>query len=518
MGFAKYKGQKNLRVNVGCGLSPLEGFVNLDTDQDFAPLTIDGLFSSGSLEVVNISGVLPGLKLIEARQLFIKLFKLLESGGKVSIESFDLGAMVSKILGDFDISERYLDRIGALTGFSVEDLESAKNSLPRQFFWTSSHLRRELELAGFSEVKIVDAEGEDSFRVEAKRLSNIVLDSLRIELPRSFPRILFLLDPELGHTTVQVRGLIHKELFRENGWNVEFVNVRQVPENEIVEIAKNFDVVYLLKVAFLNLVNRLKMETKCKVVFDLTDALWKPYHVIHGWQDLDAILAKVDYIFSENEFICRYGRRFNSVYSIPAVTHPDRLNKLKSSLNKNHLDQGVRIGWVGSTGTVQALLNIKDVLIKILKKYPDVELRIVGCKDSSLLIPFEGLNISVRGDYNEEEMLEELVTFDIGIYPAPVDEEDYALRGAQKAMLYMQAGVPPVALALGDCATLIKDGVNGMLVYNSDDWLDKLDRLISNPILRKQIGERASADIGQNYSHSRVFQILCQGLEMVHGL
>lgn len=518
MGFAKYKEQKDLKVNIGCGLSPVKGFVNLDTDQDFAPLNIEELFSRGSLEEVSIRGVLSGLKLVEAREFLVKLFKLLKSGGKVSIENLNLESTFSKILGDSSISDSYLDTIGNLTGFTVGDLESNMEYMPMKFHWTSAHLKKELELAGFSEVKVVLGASEDYVRVEGKRLPNIILDSLKLENSKSVPSVLFLLDPELGHTTVQVRGLIHKEIFKESGWQVEFLNVRQVSENEIVKFAKNFDLVYLLKVASLALVNKLKLETNCKVVFDLTDALWKPYHVKHGWQDLDAILSRVDYIFSENEYICEYGRRFNAVYSIPAVTHPERLDKLKASLNKKVVGQKVRIGWVGSTGTVQALLNIKDVLIHVLKKYPEVELRIVGCKDNSLLIPFEGLNISVRGDYNEEQMLEELVTFDIGIYPAPVDEEDYALRGAQKAMLYMQAGVPPVALALGDCATLIKDSVNGMLVFKSEDWISKLDQLISNPILRKQIGQRASADIGQNYSHSRVFQILCQGLEMVHGL
>jgi glycosyltransferase involved in cell wall biosynthesis len=526
-----YKDQRDLRLHLGCGQVRLEGYVNIDRDPEAkADIFIDAMdlckvFSASSVAEVQMYHILNYLSLWDARKFFTILFKLLQPNGKICLETVNIERTMQMIQSSSQFFPDYLEGVRSFHAFGNDHLEAQLPYYPNAFSWTPWHLKAELELAGFAEVEILPSQTHHPFRdmrIEAKRSANPLLDRLienqRVDGKEQKPSVLFLLDPELGHTTVQVRGLIHEELFKENGWNVEFVNVRQVSENEIVEFAKNFDLVYLLKVASLALVERLKSETNCKVIFDLTDALWKPYHVKHGWQDLDAILKKADYIFSENEYICEYGRKFNAVYSVPAVTHPEKLDKMRASLNKSVVKEKVRIGWVGSTGTVQALLNIQDVLVAILKKYPEVELRIVGCKDNSLLAPFDGLNVTVRGDYNEQQMLEELVTFDIGIYPAPVDEEDYALRGAQKAMLYMQAGVPPVALAVGDCATIIRDGINGMLVFMKDDWMEKLERMIANPILRKQMGDRASADIGHNHSHGQVFQVLTQGFKMVASL
>ena len=43
-------------------------------------------------------------------------------------------------------------------------------------------------------------------------------------------RLLFLIDPENGHVTVHSRGLMFADHFKNAGWHVEFLNVRETPK------------------------------------------------------------------------------------------------------------------------------------------------------------------------------------------------------------------------------------------------------------------------------------------------
>ena len=117
-------------------------------------------------------------------------------------------------------------------------------------------------------------------------------------------------DSFLGHVTWHIRGLLYRPQFERDGWTVRFVDrqpggARAEPaqirrqEQQILEMAGDYDAVYLLKIASLRLVRRLRKQTDAKLVFDLTDALWKPVHRREGWQNLNAILRRVDAVFSE---------------------------------------------------------------------------------------------------------------------------------------------------------------------------------------------------------------------------
>ena len=323
-------------------------------------------------------------------------------------------------------------------------------------------------------------------------------------------KLLILLDPELGHATAQVRGLIHQPMFKKYGWTAEYFNVRKASESELVSLATHFDFVYLLKVASLSLVQNLKAQTKAKIVFDLSDTLWKPVHRAVGWQDLESILRTVDCIFSENEFIAEYGRQFNRTHLVPPMSNAEGFDDMRRYLPARS-DGRVRLGWIGSTGTAAGLAGIAPALRTLCQNHPEVDLRIVGCADPERLAPLAGLPVQVVPQYDERAMLREILQMDIGLYPPPIDLEDYMYRGPLKALLYMQGEVPPVCLNYGDCAKLIQDGVNGMLVNQPEDWVTKTEALINSPELRRSMGKRAAESVRPNHNHEVVFKQLAEG-------
>jgi glycosyltransferase involved in cell wall biosynthesis len=65
----------------------------------------------------------------------------------------------------------------------------------------------------------------------------------------------------------------------------------------------------------------------------------------------------------------------------------------------------------------------------------------------------------------------------------------------------MAAGIPIVASAIGPNFKSIKDGYNGFLVNaEEEEWIEKLEILINNETLRKQMGANAKKLAIEQYS------------------
>ena len=290
----------------------------------------------------------------------------------------------------------------------------------------------------------------------------------------------------MGPIAIRLRGAAFQELLEQAGWKVRIVakhpgfginlyrNIRmrynhvfpelpRVSGRKIVSMAREFDIVYLLAIQSLRLVKALKAKTSAKLVFDLTDALWRPAFQKVGWNNLDAILETVDAIFSENHHVCSYGKKHNpNVISIPVCTQVERFDELRPQTGDTEQDEVV-IGWIGSPSTAQAIAVIREPLDRLGKEFPNLRFRAVGC-DESMLPSFQHLKITARRKYNEDDMIREVLQMDIGVFPPPSDLEDYNIRGALKAMIYMTGSVPPVCLNSGESTRVIEDGRTGMLV------------------------------------------------------
>lgn len=519
-----------VKLHLGCGQDYWPGYVNIDVlpnskaDMVMSYLEIDHHFELNSVDEIVMIHSLNYVPLWEARDFFAKAQKILRVGGQFIIETVNLEKAVRHMLENIGNFNQYLEGVRGIYGFGLDHLKNREKYAPNVQGWTAWHLQYELSQAGFEEIEILPVQTHVSWRdmrvVATKGQANFGVSkvsedvSLPASLRASKGRVLFLLDPVMGHVTIHLRGLIFKESFQQYGWRVEYVNIQEVEENTIVELSKNFDVVYLLKTASLSLVKKLKQFSSAKLIFDLTDALWKPFHRQAGWQDLEKILETVDVIFSENEYICAYGRKFKPyVYSLPACTQIERLDILRTQIEPRN-DGKVRIGWIGSAGTVSAIEAIHVPLQNILARHPEVELRLLGCP-ANYVPPVQSDRFTILPNYNEEDMLQEILHLDIGLFPPPADLEDYAVRGALKAMLYMSGGVVPVCQRVGDCEKIIIDGVTGMLASNLEEWEAKLEALVTSPEQRQKFGQRGIEVIREKHSLPYVFSRTVEALTCV---
>jgi len=341
-------------------------------------------------------------------------------------------------------------------------------------------------------------------------------------------RILFILDPAQGHVTCYIRGLIFKDALLKLGWDIKYValqtsvinnqkisDIEYLPINKIVALSKNYNIIYFIKVSSLPLIKQIKKMSNAKIIFDLTDALWRPNFRSggwknfkqRGWKDIEQILLQSDFITSENNFICSYGFLYNKIiFSIPVCTQIELFN---TQNNFKHIDKKIRIGWVGSQYTMNALKKIVIPIKHIFSQNNNIELRLLGVPiDSYIAKQFSNINCIIIPEYDQTIMINEILNFDIGLFPPHLDLIDYELRGALKGMLYMSAKVPTIFQKSGDCLNFIKDGVNGMLADNLNEWEEKIELLINSESLRKEIGMNGYVTINETHSLAHVTTIM----------
>ena len=110
-------------------------------------------------------------------------------------------------------------------------------------------------------------------------------------------------------------------------------------------------------------------------------------------------------------------------------------------------------------------------------------------------------------------MVREVLDMDIGIFPL-FDVEDSRVRGFLKALIYMSGGAAVVASPMGAVPQLIADGVNGLLASTRHQWIQALDRLVSNPALRRNLADSGLKTARYDYSFENSFRALCTALDV----
>jgi glycosyltransferase involved in cell wall biosynthesis len=306
-------------------------------------------------------------------------------------------------------------------------------------------------------------------------------------------KILCISDGVLGHITPRVRGGVYRELFERQGWEVAFADVSRDAAGDILRQARDSSVIYLLKVGSPGFLRRLRAATRAPLVFDFTDPLWMRAFRLSGWHDLERVLRAVDAVICENEMVAARAKRFNdAVFVVPTCAQTELFDAVWPGDGARAPSPGptarVRIGWVGSRTTVSALEKVREPLRRVCARHPEAEVRLVGCRPGDAARILGDIPHSVVAEYDESDMVREMLALDVGLFPAPRDDEDYRARGALKALLYLAAGVPPLCQEGGDCSRLLREGETGMLASGEEEWEAKLEALVGDEGLRRRIG------------------------------
>lgn len=141
----------------------------------------------------------------------------------------------------------------------------------------------------------------------------------------------------------------------------------------------------------------------------------------------------------------------------------------------------------------KGLQYLIEAVYKLSQKYPNIYLKIIGDGDERTRLEelIKKLNIEDKVEFLGQISHENIFSYyqEANVFVLPSLNE-----GMSNTMLEaLSSGLPIIATDTGGSKELIEEGENGYIIKmkNSDDIAQKLERLISNPELRKRMGENS---------------------------
>src|SRR5205823_8426475 len=152
--------------------------------------------------------------------------------------------------------------------------------------------------------------------------------------------------------------------------------------------------------------------------------------------------------------------------------------------------------FVGNLAANKGLGTVLDAVLVLRAKWPELRLRVLGKGEGSFL---EDLRDRARGAGAEDAL--ELLGFlqdrsalpdlyrSAHVFASPAQHE---VGVANVYIEAMASGCPVVAATTGGAPEAVEDGLSGLLVPPGDTAATAaaLDRLLTDPALRRRLGER----------------------------
>lgn len=165
-------------------------------------------------------------------------------------------------------------------------------------------------------------------------------------------------------------------------------------------------------------------------------------------------------------------------------------------------DEFLCIGYFSGTHSHNKdFATIADVIEKIMEKYPQVRLHLVGPLDVENKLQKFGDRIVAMPLVSRDEYYESIWKVDVNLYPLVLGDK---FCESKSEIRFIETGimkVPTVAVKNQTYGEAIEDGVDGFLAENDDEWLEKISRLVEDENLRKSMGEKARQKVLRDYTN-----------------
>jgi len=235
------------------------------------------------------------------------------------------------------------------------------------------------------------------------------------------------------------------------------------------------------------------------LIFDFDDSIWlqqvsegnKKLAFLKNAGKTKEIIRAAHLVIAGNEYLASYAKNYNPrVIIIPSTIDTDKYVKKEITAKEN-----IVIGWSGSFSTIAHFESAVEALQLLKSKY--------GRRLSFIVIgdpAYHNETLSIKGrPWNGLTEVEDLHLFDIGIMPLPDDEWTRGKCG-MKGLQYMAAGIPTVMSPVGVNKEIIRDGENGFLATTTEEWVEKLGRLIDSVELQKKFSINGRRSVEEKYS------------------
>lgn len=242
-----------------------------------------------------------------------------------------------------------------------------------------------------------------------------------------------------------------------------------------------------------------------RVVLDVDDAVWidtspgahaHPLAVLKGTRrKLRWLAHRADHVIAGNERIAEWFAQLTSQVSVvPSLIDPSGV-----AVRAHAPAEAVVLGWIGSPSTAPHLHALAPQLERLARsgRNPRFELVVVGGPAPRV----DGMPVRELA-WSPSVERETLARMDVGLMPLP-DDEWTRSKCAYKALLYMAAGIPVVADAVGVSAEVIGQERAGLLPAERAAWPEALLTLGGDADLRRRLGAEGRRRIEAGYSIDR---------------
>lgn len=273
----------------------------------------------------------------------------------------------------------------------------------------------------------------------------------------------------------------------------------------LIRAAFRQDVLYSQKRLFPKPVLALVCRLNPRLIFDLDDAIFLNEHQQGRLNDM---LRAAVIVVVGNEYLAEYARTYNErVVVIPSVVDTGLYAPRPEPRHPG--DERIIIGWIGSDPNRGDMVGMEPVFNYVADRYGDkVVFRVIARRP---LVE----TIRLRQEFIPWTLTEsraELQKFDIGLMPLPDTTWNRGKCGF-KLIQYMAVGAAPVASPVGVNSEIIEDNVSGYLAETTEQWQQRLSRLIEDETTRRLIGQAARQRIEQYYSVEAVLPRLIETLK-----
>jgi len=165
-------------------------------------------------------------------------------------------------------------------------------------------------------------------------------------------------------------------------------------------------------------------------------------------------------------------------------------------------DEKIKIGYFSGTASHDKdFETVKKVLSDIFEKYPQAELHLFGPLEIDDVYAKFGERIKKHPFAPWEKHIENIAGTDINVAPLEIGNPFCESKSELKFIEAGIVGVPTVAAATQTFQEAIEDGVDGFVAGDDEEWKEKLEKLILNGDLRRQMGEVAREKVLENYTN-----------------
>jgi len=202
------------------------------------------------------------------------------------------------------------------------------------------------------------------------------------------------------------------------------------------------------------------------------------------------LMRRAQHVITCTPALDRLVRQYNpQTTDISSTINTERYRPCNPYSNEGELV----LGWSGSHSTAP-YLHLLDLVLQQLAQRHRFRLLVMGPARFEL----PGVAVDVV-PWSAAVELTTLQRIDIGLYPLPNDDWVQGKSGL-KALQYMGLAIPVVASAVGCNDRVVQHGRTGFLVSSEAEWRDALERLITDPQLRRRFGEAGRQRVESTYS------------------